>query len=135
MTKQLEKQLYKRFKFLKSFTSAGNFKRIRNGYFPMSCGDGWYNIIYNLFEHIELELNKLPGAQRKAFIISDVKEKWGGLRIYAWGGTDFIDELITVVESLSEQTCETCGKQGKKLCKNGWYYTACPVCAGTLKNV
>lgn len=59
------------------------------------------------------------------FAVSQVKEKFGGLRYYlARGGGDHIYSFITLAERLSECTCEVCGKHGALVGTN-WVSTLC----------
>jgi len=57
--------------------------------------------------------------------ISQVKEKFGGLRFYINHGTNEIFDLIHEYENKSYTVCEVCGKAGK--CRNdiGWIRTLC----------
>jgi NADH pyrophosphatase NudC (nudix superfamily) len=56
-----------------------------------------------------------------------VKEKFGGLRIYHSGGDDYIDGLIGMAESFSYKICEICGERGQPN-KGGWISTLCDEC-------
>lgn len=58
-----------------------------------------------------------------------VKEKFGGLRFYIAGGNEKIDDLISFAESMSECTCEQCGRPGEQN-KGGWISTLCGECRG-----
>jgi|WetSurSiteA1Bulk_404760.scaffolds.fasta_scaffold02200_11 hypothetical protein len=83
--------------------------------FGMECGDGWFNILDKLFEKLnnhDIELMQ-------------VKEKFGGLRIYINGGTDEVYDLIDKAEQESFTICEKCGKPGKNQEINYWLYTVC----------
>lgn len=59
--------------------------------------------------------------------ISQIKEKFGTLRFYIYGGSDAIDKLIDTAEDLSSVTCEQCGQSGE-LRDNGWLFTLCDEC-------
>jgi len=84
----------------------------------IGCGDGWFNIIYNLCK--ELDRSDPP-------VILQVKEKFGLLRIYISNGTKEDWEKIAKAESLSSKTCEFTGKPGKLYTsKNGWLKTLSP---------
>lgn len=58
-------------------------------------------------------------------IAVQMKEKYGTLRAYFHNTTDEMEELIHEAETLSETTCEQCGKTGKTRIDRGWYYTSC----------
>lgn len=127
-----------------------------------SCGDGWYKILAELFTKIDqIAPNKVT--------LDQVKEKFGGLRIYytyhdlepTWwdkvpytfynhlrtilpnkisGPTirflkyiglkntcDRVGDIIEEAEGKSYETCEWCGKPGKKR-NHGWVRTLCDEC-------
>jgi hypothetical protein len=56
--------------------------------------------------------------------LDQVKEKFGTLRFYYSGGDDYIHGLVSMAESMSGVTCETCGKPGTST-GGGWIKTAC----------
>ena len=64
---------------------------------------------------------KLPCSQ---VTVEQVKEKFGTLRFYYTGGDDYISGLVSMAESMSGVTCETCGKPGTST-RGGWIKTAC----------
>ncbi len=63
----------------------------------------------------------------KDFRITQVKEKFGGLRIYCMYYTDEIDEVIDRMEAEVETVCESCGKPGE-LRTEGWMVVRCDEC-------
>jgi hypothetical protein len=104
------------------------------------CSDGWYNTInalcYNIQEHIDWKIStrerllknnphnlKVPDEVEQVVAVQ-VKEKFGTLRFYTNGGDDYTHGLISMAESMSAVTCETCGAPGKRRGR-GWIYTAC----------
>jgi hypothetical protein len=56
--------------------------------------------------------------------LDQVKEKYGTLRFYYTGGDDYIRGLVSMAESMSGVTCETCGNPGESL-GGGWITTLC----------
>ena len=56
--------------------------------------------------------------------LDQVKEKFGTLRFYYSGGDDYIRGLVSMAESMSGVTCETCGKPGTRT-GGGWIKTVC----------
>lgn len=78
---------------------------------------GWYPLIKNLID----ELITL-GWDKK---VTQVKEKFGGLRFYINGGSDEMYNKITEAEKLSHETCELCGKKGELRTKIRWFTTLC----------
>jgi len=59
--------------------------------------------------------------------IVQVKEKYGGLRFYTYGGNDYVRGMIDFAESMSYKICECCGNPGK-LSQKGWWRTLCDPC-------
>jgi hypothetical protein len=60
-------------------------------------------------------------------VFSQVKEKFGTLRIYSYGGDQFCEGVIAMAERMSAVTCEHCGLPGK-INNNGWITTLCSSC-------
>ena len=60
--------------------------------------------------------------------ITQVKEKFGGLRFYIDGGDDEIYGMIGLAESLSYRTCEFCGTTKDVGQTQGWIITCCKAC-------
>lgn len=105
-----------------------------------SCGDGWFQIVWDLSEKIEAALKCLDvergtpettnatkhpkQSAAEAFRVVQVKEKFGGLRFYTNYHTDEIGKLIGDAERLSYKTCEVCGQPGV-LRGSHWLFTAC----------
>jgi len=117
--------------------------------FGIQCDNGWYSLIDDLFYNIQIHLNKHPEL-KGSFKIEEVKEKYATLRVYYYGGDDYIDKLVTEAENESGNICEVCGADGK-LCttdydiefindsfykvpseNNGWYKTLCKTDAKKL---
>ena len=89
-------------------------------------GEGWQPIIFALSSCIQSHLNfvnrnSLEVAQVK---VTQIKEKFGGLRFYYDGGDDYIDGLVRMAEAWADKTCEMCGKPGEKR-GGGWIKTLC----------
>jgi len=104
------------------------------------CGNGWFPIIdslcHRIQEHID-QHNKYrkdePLMDQMVFL--QVKEKFGGLRIYAKGGDEYCHGLISMSETLSHYFCEICGIGG---CGHvghtkGWIQSVCEECAKKSK--
>ena len=99
--------------------------------FGFECGDGWYIIIEELFKSIEWHLDtshSWPRKERIPFNIEQVKEKFGGLRIYYSGGDDVIRGMVSFAESLSYKICENCGSTKNVTQTKGWITTLCEDC-------
>ena len=91
--------------------------------FGFECGDGWYNMLYNLLTKIENHLKTLPKEDVDAFCVQQVKEKFGTLRFYCSGDGE-VDRLVNEAEDISAVTCEECGNAGK-MRNGGWMSVKC----------
>jgi len=88
---------------------------------------GWDGIMEALSACICRELDKQGGY----IDVSDIKEKFGGLRFYYYSNTDAVDEidkLVDAAEQLTERTCQWCGEYGKKRTVRGWVSALCDAC-------
>ena len=87
---------------------------------------GWHDIIssvcYRIKQH---EKNKKSDYYPVTF--DQIKEKWGGLRIYYIGGDDYIRGVVDMAEEMSYKICERCGCPGSPN-KQGWVMTLCDKC-------
>ena len=84
--------------------------------FGIQCGNGWYSLLDDAFSKIQKHLDENPDLD---FGIEEIKEKYGTLRIYYYGGDDFIENIIDHAEKKSATVCEVCGHPGK-LCSTGF---------------
>ena len=82
--------------------------------FGVECGRGWSWIVVALMQT----------ALNEGATITQVKEKFGGLRFYYYGGTDTLEKLVDYAEELASKTCECCGAPGKLRGKH-WLQTLC----------
>jgi hypothetical protein len=82
-----------------------------------------------LFDHLCSTLEHLLAPDHiDAFTVTQVKEKFGGLRFYFSGPcTPAAADAIEVAEALSERTCMTCGAPGW-LRQGGYVVTLCDHC-------
>lgn len=127
MRLELEQKLMSEFTFMQA-RNMGTEKLLD---FPMpcSCGDGWFNLIYELCKDIQIELGKLPSAFTNGFFVVQVKEKFGTLRFYVSYGNQKIFRLIEDAEAVSATVCEECGDIGE-LRGEYWVRTLCDKCDG-----
>lgn len=121
------------------------------------CGNGWFPLIdslcHNIQEHIdwnnrycfEDDTNKLGLAPKKKtvkkvknkrklipqFVALQVKEKFGGLRIYHGGGDEYCQGAVDMAASLSYSVCEICGNGGPRVVGHteGWIRSICRDCS------
>jgi len=83
--------------------------------------EGWYTLLYKLCLDIDKELKRMD---TRNFEVVQVKQKFGGLRVYVHGSNEAIHELISKAENESFKTCELCGKKGRTR-PSGWIMTVC----------
>ena len=99
------------------------------------CGDGWFDLIFNLSKAIEAETEQ-SGITRSSDLwprAEQVKEKYGTLRFYVANGSEAIYTLIEQAEERSAHICEDCGLPGKTREAN-WVHTTCNVCEELRNN-
>lgn len=80
-------------------------------------GPGWTPLIQRVFTARE--------AIGTPVGIIQVKEKFGGLRIYTEYHHDELEAIIVEVGKESFHICEECGAEGMLRKKNSVYFTAC----------
>ena len=84
-----------------------------------SVGPGWAGLIDEIFDRRDREYPQIRIVQ--------VKEKYGGLRVYVEGPAEQFNpfnELVDAIEHRSYLICEQCGKPGV-LRQGGWVQTLC----------
>ena len=106
------------------------------------CGNGWMFIIdslcHQIQEHIDWH-NKYAKQRKEAripqFVATQVKEKFGALRIYNDGGDEYCQGLVDMAATWSWNTCELCGNGGKRLVGHttGWIGSVCEECSKKIK--
>lgn len=117
MNLDVEQELAK--KYPKLFANCANPQSPMT--YGIECGDGWANIIRAVCATI---------SNRGYDVVFDqIKEKFGGLRIY-WSGpqNDAVKAIIETAERVAIQTCEMCGAPGQTHGSNGWFRTICNKC-------
>ena len=99
---------------------------LENGFFPdrppivtnlCSCDEGWLQLIADCIADLIA-----VGWDKQ---ITQIKEKFGGLRFYINSGSEEIHNIISKYETLSYKTCETCGEAGELRRDLGWWRTLC----------
>ena len=83
------------------------------------CGAGWYDMLEAVFSR------SAEMQPRSWWKVSQLKEKYGGLRLYSHGAPEDVEALIDAAEHLSEHVCDVCGAPGKKSSDSGWITTRC----------
>jgi len=81
----------------------------------IECDDGWYDILDKLCYIVNnhLDYKKRINDSLDFFWWSQIKEKFGGLRAYYYGGDEFIRGATWMTESMSYSICEHTGEKGK----------------------
>ena len=78
----------------------------------------WQKHAEKLHAEVQEEIQKMPKIQQ-------IKEKFGGLRIYCSENSDYVEAVISMAEEIADNTCEECGNKGK-LYELSWFKTLCP---------
>lgn len=120
MTPTLEQQLLSTYSDILGYIDDDGVYQPR--VFSIDCGDGWLSLVKFLLESA-VQLNKSSPEQK--IEISQIKEKFGELRIYYSGGDERIADLVDQVENISARTCEACGRPGQSQEHKGWILTRC----------
>lgn len=123
MKKELDEKLCKEFPLL----YADRHKSMQETCmcWGFECGDGWFDIIYNLSKRLEALIQAMPEDEQKHYRAAQMKEKFGSIRFYMTAETPIMEQLISEAEDASEKTCEVCGEPGKLQCIKHWYKTVC----------
>jgi hypothetical protein len=97
------------------------------------CDDGWFNVIdvlcHEIQHYIDWKSKDSSEEEKESLqvIATQVKEKFGSLRFYYYGGDDVIEGMVSFAESLTGRTCEACGSVGHKR-GGGWIKVLCDSC-------
>jgi hypothetical protein len=105
--------------------------------FGIETGEGWYEILSSLCWTIkqyedsiiwQTEWNQKTNPEYKSDYFpvkfDQIKEKYGGLRVYFSGGDQYIEGLVSMAEAMSYKVCDVCGNKGEAN-KQGWVSTRC----------
>lgn len=97
--------------------------------FGFDCGDGWFHILDQLFRNIEFHKQNNAKESMANLQLTQVKEKFGTLRVYMSGYYPVIEGMISMAEAMSGVTCEDCGATPARTAGIGWITTLCAACA------
>jgi len=118
MRKDLEKQLYNKYpEFFKQKDLPASETCMSLG---IETGSGWFYLIDELVGKIIKLDPKVEATQ--------VKEKFGLLRIYTTATKHEVWDLIDKYQKKSAKVCEECGSKGKHRKPGGWFLTLCDDC-------
>lgn len=109
--------------------------------FPLStkemiCGGvgvGWYQLVAEVLQPIEDENGRLtwdapdPSCV-KLIEVAQIKEKFGGLRLYVDNAPVWVNELVSKAEAKAWTICCNCGESGAIKPSNYWLETLCERC-------
>ncbi len=101
-------------------------KMFEGKYGGFAVGAGWYPILEILCSNIQhhLDWKEKQGNPIQQVTVSQIKEKFGGLRFYYDGGDDEISGMVRMAEAWADASCEECGAPGKSR-NGGWIRTLC----------
>lgn len=97
-------------------------QRVDREYAKMCVGAGWSGLIDELFDLFE-QYKSEP---------TQIKEKFGQLRIYAFPANEEMYDAIEEIEKRSAKICETCGAPSKIHNRGGWLKSICKPCLEKL---
>ena len=100
------------------------------GLVEFECGPGWTPLIETALSTIEgyLDYKHKINPNAGHIKLDQVKEKFGGLRIYFTDRTmysEYIDGVFDITERMSEHICEECGRPGITRNNLPWIKTLC----------
>lgn len=98
---------------------------------PWECGKGWWPLI----EKVAAAIDSFNAAHPETPVeVSQIKQKFGGLRIYHYNAPEDIRQLIDDAVAISWCTCEKCGSTtGITTNNEGYIQTLCPECRKEIK--
>jgi hypothetical protein len=86
------------------------------------CYPGWVGLLNALCRTLQNYVDDYPDARQ--LVIVQIKEKWGGLRVYVDGGDAFTKGVIALATEVSLTMCEVCGQRGS-LVGDPWVSVRC----------
>jgi hypothetical protein len=75
---------------------------------------GWLNLVDVLYDNVP-----------EGITITEVFQKWGGLKIDFQGEHEIFEELADTVYHISQHLCEQCGASARLCILDGWETTLC----------
>lgn len=99
-------------------------------YQGLALGDGWMPLL----DRLCCDLAAVICDDRLRFRTIQVKQKFGGLRFYAQGGTARAQALIDAAKVRSSKICERCGKLSHLRNRSGYMTTVCDYCWTSWRN-
>ena len=95
--------------------------------FGIETDDGWFGLVYNLCKDIREYFTKTDKRHKipEEFYVTQIKEKFGGLRFYITYAPKEVHDMIHKAEDDSLTICEKCGKSGILRNDFHWWLTLC----------
>lgn len=76
-----------------------------------SVGKGWHSLLDVVFNALSVYYTAKTTSTPHPYV-SQVKEKFGRLRVYIENSDEFADGIVVAVEKMSACICEDCGRPG-----------------------
>jgi len=94
----------------------------------IESGFGWMPIVEILFAYAD-EWNATAENEEEKIIFDQIKEKFGGLRVYYTGGSPEFRGMVEMAEIMSKYICERCGDiADAERTKGYWCQSLCSNC-------
>jgi hypothetical protein len=94
-----------------------------NGYQPSGYSVvDWSDLVSDGWKPI---MRDLQAKSEPDVVLTQVKEKFGTLRIYYNGGSEAFAQAVNEAERASANVCEDCGQPGSTRDVGGWLRTVC----------
>ncbi|MEO9786628.1 MAG: hypothetical protein ABJF67_03340 [Aurantimonas coralicida] len=97
------------------------FPKMLSTAYDVSPPPGWDALVEALLKRIH---DSLDSEAREAFRVSQIKEKYGELRVYH-NGDDEVEAMVDEATETSRRTCQICGEPGKITNNKGWVAALC----------
>ena len=106
--------------------------------FGIEVGEGWYDIVDDMLclidNHIKRENERTTDAEKIRIVITQIKEKYGTLRVYYFDGDEYIYGVVDAYTKMSVNTCEACGANKDVGTTRGWVSRYCACCIGKIND-
>lgn len=146
MDEELQNKLYQKYPRL----FANKDKSIQESCMAwgIECGNGWYDLLSSVCWRISQHEKNIEDRIRirneagkdndetdlkySPVKFDQIKEKFGGIRIYYTGGDEYVNGVVSLADEMSYKLCEVCGNSGRPS-KSGWITTLCDNCRSKTK--
>lgn len=99
-------------------------------YGPILCGawcpEGWVDIVKEALKNAK--------ALDPNLKVTQIKEKFGGLRLYVDSDDPMVNRIVADTEKKSMKVCQKCSAPGEHQTVRGWYVTMCETCKKEREN-